>query len=159
MLNVTHLSGLVLIILQTEGVVSKLHYRVTTLLLFGCCILVTALDWIGNGNSIACIMDGDADSWTIPPNVINTYCYIMSTFILPSQLAGSIGHDVAAPGVGTYNHETGDVTFKAYYQWVPFVLFMQACLFYAPHLLYKMWEGGKVVFSSIFFLLTIGTLF
>ena len=97
-------------------------------------------------------MDGDEDSWTIPPNVINTYCYIMSTFILPSHLAGSIGHDVAAPGVGTYNHETGDVTFKAYYQWVPFVLFMQACLFYAPHLLYKMWEGGKVSFFK--FLLT-----
>jgi len=124
--------------------VAKLHYRVTTLLIFGCCILVTALDWIGNGNSIACIMEGDSDSWTIPPNVINTFCYIMSTFTLPSQLAGSVGHDVAAPGVGTYNHKTGDVTFKAYYQWVPFVLFMQACLFYAPHLLCKMWEGGKI---------------
>ena len=92
-------------------------------------------------------MDGDSDDWTIPPNVINTYCYIMSTFILPNQLAGSIGQDVAAPGVGTYNHKTGDVTFKAYYQWVPFVLFMQAGLFYAPHLLCKMWEGGKVKFS------------
>eukprot|EP00092_Neocalanus_flemingeri_P010873 GFUD01011710.1.p1 GENE.GFUD01011710.1~~GFUD01011710.1.p1 ORF type:complete len:400 (+),score=91.68 GFUD01011710.1:31-1200(+) len=129
---------------QTEGVVAKLHYRATTLLILGCCVLVTALDWIGNGNSIACIMEGDSDSWTIPPNVINTYCYIMSTFTLPSQLAGSVGHDVAAPGVGTYNHKTGDVTFKAYYQWVPFVLFMQACLFYAPHLLCKMWEGGKI---------------
>ena len=130
--------------------VAKLHYRVTTLLIFSCCILVTALDWVGNGNSITCIMYGDSDSWTIPPNVINTYCYIMSTFTLLSQLTGSIGHDVAAPGIVTYNNKTGDVTFKAYYQWVPFVLFLQAGLFYAPHLLCKIWEGGKVN-SAMFF--------
>jgi len=129
---------------QTEGVVAKLHYRATTLLIFGCCVLVTALDWVGNGNSITCLMEGDSDSWTIPPKVINTYCYIMSTFTIPSQLAGFIGQDVAAPGVGTYNSKTGDVTFKAYYQWVPFVLFLQAGMFYAPHLLSKTWEGGKV---------------
>ena len=46
-----------------------LHYRITTLLIMGCCILVTALDWIGNGNSITCVMEGDSDSWTIPPKV------------------------------------------------------------------------------------------
>ena len=130
---------------------AKLHYRLTTLLIFGCCVLVTALDWVGNGNSITCIMDGDSDDWTVPPRVINNYCYIMSTFTLPSQLAGTVGQDLAAPGVGvyrpgmgTYNNKTGDITFKAYYQWVPFILFLQASLFYAPHLLCKAWEGGKV---------------
>ena len=123
---------------------ARLHYRVTTLLILGCCVLVTALDWVGNGNSIICAMDGDSDNWTIPPRVINNYCYILSTFILPSQLAGTIGHDLAAPGVGTYNNKTGDITYKAYYQWVPFMLFLQACLFYAPHMLCKAWEGGKV---------------
>ena len=53
----------------TEGLVAVLHYRITTLLIMGCCILVTALDWIGNGNSITCVMEGDSDSWTIPPKV------------------------------------------------------------------------------------------
>ena len=45
---------------------------------------------------------------------------------------------------------------QAYYQWVPFVLFLQAGLFYAPHLLCKSWEGGKVKDDgdeSVFFLL------
>lgn len=129
---------------RTEGLVAKLHYRFTTLLLLLSCTLVTALEWIANGKSITCIQEGPDDSWNIPPNVINTYCYIMSTFTLPSQLAGAVGEDIAAPGVGTYNSRTGDVTFKAYYQWVPFVLFMQACLFYAPHLLSKIWEAGKI---------------
>ena len=28
-------------------------------------------------------------------------------------------------GVGSYNPKTDDVTYAAYYQWVPFVLFLQ----------------------------------
>ena len=32
----------------------------------------------------------------------------------------------------------------AYYQWVPFVLFMQAILFAAPHSLWINWEGGLI---------------
>ena len=112
---------------MTEGLVAVLHYRVTTLLIMGCCILVTALDWIGNGNSITCVMEGDSDSWTIPPKVtriatcfnlemllqvINTYCYIMSTFTLPRALAGDVGKDVAAPGVGAYDSKTDTYTVK-----------------------------------------------
>jgi len=129
----------------TEGPVAKLHYRATTLLLLLSVTLVTALEWIANGKSITCIQEGPDDSWNIPPNVINTYCYIMSTFTLPRQLAGGVlGDTVAGPGVGAYNPKTDDVTYKAYYQWVPFVLMLQACLFYAPHLLHKNWEGGKV---------------
>jgi len=129
----------------TEGATAILHYRATSLLLLLCCSLVTALEWIANGKSITCIQEGPDDSWNIPPNVINTYCYIMSTFTLPKQLAGGVvGDTMAGPGVGAYNPRTDDVTYKAYYQWVPFVLMLQACLFYTPHLLHKIWEGGKI---------------
>ena len=47
-------------------------------------------------------------------------------------------------GVGSYNREEDEVSHKAYYQWVPFVLFLQGVLFYLPHLIFKAWEGGKV---------------
>ena len=40
--------------------------------------------------------------------------------------------------------ERDEVQYKAYYQWVPFVLFLQACVFYTPHALFKLAEGGKV---------------
>ena len=90
----------------------KLHYRITTLLLFGCCVLVTALDWVGNGNKITCVMEGNSDDWSIPPAVINTYCYIMSTFTLPRALAGDVGKEVAAPGVGAYDSKTDTYTVK-----------------------------------------------
>ena len=46
--------------------------------------------------------------------------------------------------MGSYNPHTDEVTYKAYYQWVPFVLFLQGIMFYVPHLIFKSWEGGKV---------------
>ena len=42
------------------------------------------------------------------------------------------------------------VEYKSYYQWVPFVLLLQACLFYTPHALFKLAEGGKVNFLVFF---------
>ena len=49
-------------------------------------------------------------------------------------------------GVGPYDptDPNEDLEFKAYYQWVPFVLFLQGIMFYLPHLIYKDMEGGKL---------------
>ena len=47
---------------KTEGVVNRLHYRVTVGLLMGCCLLVTCLEWVGNGSKISCVMEGPDDS-------------------------------------------------------------------------------------------------
>jgi len=89
-------------------------------------------------------MEGAEDSWTIPKNVINTYCYVLTTFTLPKHWNSKIGYDAVHMGVGAYNPAKDEVTYKAYYQWVPFVLFLQGCCFYFPHLIFKAWEGGKV---------------
>ena len=83
---------------------------------------------------------------------MNTYCFIMSTFTLPNNFK-----HIIHPGVGTHQnnndpvrifHSMGfillQVEYKSYYQWVPFVLFFQACLFHAPHVLFKLAEEGKV---------------
>ena len=71
------------------------------------------------------ILAFSADNWIIPQNVINTYCYVLTTFTLPRHYASKIGADVVQPGVGNFNPASDDVSFKAYYQWVPFVLFLQ----------------------------------
>jgi hypothetical protein len=55
----------------------KLHYRTTATILFISCLLVTANNLIGK--TINCISD------TIPGDVINTYCWIMSTFSVVSK--------------------------------------------------------------------------
>ena len=43
---------------HTEGFVNRLHYRASVLLLFGCSLIVTCLEWVGNGNKINCVLTG-----------------------------------------------------------------------------------------------------
>ena len=52
--------------------------------------------------------------------------------------------DVAQTGVGPYKHGTDEVVFRAYYQWVPFMLFLQGIMFYVPHMIYEAAEEKKV---------------
>ena len=63
---------------EIETPLFKLHYRTTTTILFISCILVTCNDLIGN--TISCIND------SVPGNVLNSYCWIMSTFSIPCKL-------------------------------------------------------------------------
>ena len=55
----------------------KLHYRTTSTILFISCLLVCCNDLIGS--TISCIND------SVPGNVLNTYCWIMSTFTIPCK--------------------------------------------------------------------------
>ena len=77
--------------------------------------------------------------------VINTYCYISGTFILPKHFDEEVGRGgLTQDGVGSYNKERDETVYKNYYQWVPFVLFLQSLMFYTPHTMFKLWEGEKV---------------
>lgn len=53
-----------------------------------------------------------------------------------------MGTHVAHPGVST--DEEGRIRYHSYYQWVPIMLFFQGIMFYVPHWLWKIWEGGKI---------------
>lgn len=57
----------------------KLHYRTTASICFLSSVLVTANNLIGK--TIDCM----SSSGSIPGNVMNTYCWIMSTFSIPSK--------------------------------------------------------------------------
>lgn len=120
-----------------DNMVFRFHYRVTSAILFVSCVLVTANNLIGD--PIQCITDG-----AVPPYVINTYCWITTTFTLPHQHGKPIGSHVAHPGVGNFVQGEDDERYHAYYQWVPFMLFFQGVLFYVPHWVWKSWEKGKV---------------
>ncbi|XP_076036518.1 innexin inx2-like [Oratosquilla oratoria] len=114
------------------------------LTLVGACI-VTARAFIGK--NIDCIST-DANN----QNAINTYCYINAVFTLPkaenfevpplTDLGPEGGGMVHPhPGVGPQG-EDQDVVVHAYYQWVPFVLVLQAILLYVPWYLWKAQEKG-----------------
>lgn len=117
-----------------DNMIFRAHYRITSAILFACCIIVSANNLIGD--PINCLSDGG-----VPDAVINTYCWITYTFTLPQNNAKPVGTHVAHPGLGG---DIGEKRYHSYYQWVPFMLFFQGVLFYVPHWIWKHWEEGKV---------------
>lgn len=114
----------------------RLHYKATVIILIAFSLLVTSRQYIGD--PIDCIVD------EIPLNVMDTYCWIYSTFTVPKMLDGKVGTDVAHPGVSPHVPGKDEIKYHKYYQWVCFVLFFQAILFYVPRYLWKTWEGGRI---------------
>jgi len=122
----------------------KLHYRVSFVVLLVCMLLVTAKQYIGD--PISCIADG------VPGGTLDLYCWIHSTFSVPSRW-GQISDEYSEgaphlagrtnPHPGVAPVEPGEeVVYHKYYQWVVFVLFLQAASFYIPRVVWKHSEGG-----------------
>ncbi|XP_011500404.1 PREDICTED: innexin inx7 [Ceratosolen solmsi marchali] len=121
-----------------DNIIFKLHYRATFLILLASTILVSSRQFIGW--HIRCIADTG-----IPSSVIDSFCFFTSTFTVVKHMnatalaEGEIPH----PGVGPAA-QRDEIVRHAYYQWVPFVLFFQALLFYLPHYLWRTAEGGRL---------------
>jgi len=122
----------------------KLHYRGTFVVLLVSMMLVSAGQFLGD--PINCIADG------VPGGAMDLYCWIHSTFSVPSRW-GKIGeeygeglpHEIAKhnPHPGAAPLVPGEeVVYHKYYQWVVFVLFLQAVMFYIPRIVWKHSEGG-----------------
>jgi len=126
-----------------ESTVNRIHYRLTCFLILVMTLAVTCPEWVsGTGSIIECLHGG-----SIPDSVINAYCYIQGTFSVPKHYKDyqiEVGNDVSQTGVGPYNPYKDYIQVKAYYQWVPFMLFLQGLMFYIPHIVYKWAEEGKV---------------
>uniref|UniRef100_T1KDH8 Innexin n=1 Tax=Tetranychus urticae TaxID=32264 RepID=T1KDH8_TETUR len=114
----------------------RLHYSLTVTLLLAFCVVVTTKQYVGD--PIDCIKDEN-----IPQSVINTYCWIHTTYTIPRALARTGSRGLPHPGIDSTQDEA-EFRYHKYYQWVCFVLFIQAALFYIPRWLWKMWEGGKI---------------
>lgn len=120
-----------------DSEVFKLHYKVTFIILMAASLLVTGREYFGD--AITCIPPGEE----YMQKIVDTYCWIHATFTLPGSFGKKTGSEVAHPGVEKYTPDRERVYHK-YYQWVCFVLFLQAVLFYAPRYLWKQWEAGKI---------------
>lgn len=114
----------------------RLHYKATVIILVAFSLLVTSRQYIGD--PIDCIVDD------VPLNIMDTYCWIYSTFTIPNRIGGRIGKDVVQPGIASHVEGEDEVKYHKYYQWVCFVLFFQAMFFYLPRYMWKTWEGGRI---------------
>lgn len=120
-----------------DNSICRLHYSLTVLILLAFCVVTTTKQYVGD--PIDCIM---ADG--VPRSVINTFCWIHTTYSVPSAMYMKVGKQVVHPGVAPMSDDPKDIKHHKYYQWVCFVLFFQATLFYIPRWLWKGWEGGKI---------------
>lgn len=116
----------------------RLHYKGTVLVFVTASLLVTSGQYIGD--PIDCIVDG------IPGGIMDTYCWIHSTFSIPSRWAGKVGVDVVYPGISPIaDLDPGtEVKYHKYYQWVCFFLFLESLFFYMPRYFWKASEDGKI---------------
>lgn len=121
----------------TDNIIFRLHYRFTFIFLMGCMVIVSSRQFIKE--HINCISDGSVAA------VINTFCFFSATFTVARYHNESYlkGTHIASPGVGPALPGE-EIRQHAYYQWVPFVLFGQALLFYIPHYLWKSLEKGRI---------------
>jgi len=121
-----------------DNAVFQLHGKLSVIVLMTCSLLITAAQFIGD--PIDCIVH----SSVVPEGVMDTYCWIHSTFTLPTKIDGELSW--AHPGVGPHSPggDQENIVKHKYYQWVCFTLFLQALFFHLPKLLWKKWEGGKV---------------
>jgi hypothetical protein len=117
-----------------DNAIFRLHSKITVLIILTANLLVTAQTFIGD--PIDCVVND------VPPAVMDTYCWIHSTFTLPGKYLDE-GGVTAHPGVGNQG-EGEQVTHHKYYQWVVFTLFFQAILFYVPRWIWIHWEGQRM---------------
>ncbi|XP_052867900.1 innexin inx1 [Anopheles cruzii] len=120
--------------IQTDNIVFRLHNTFTTALLLACSLMITATQYVGN--PISCIVGG------VPSHVVNTFCWISSTFTMPDAFRRQVGREVAHPGIANDFDDEDAKKYYTYYQWVCFVLFFQAIACYTPKFIWDAVEGG-----------------
>jgi hypothetical protein len=103
--------------IHTDSPIFRLHYSITVLILIAFSLIVTTRQYVGN--PIDCIHTKD-----IPEDVLNTFCWIHSTFTIRQQRHPRAEPFVSYPGVQTTIDEK-DKKLVRYYQWVCFCLFFQ----------------------------------
>jgi len=117
----------------------RLHYPLNVVIL--CLLTLFATYQIaGSGSAIQCTVDPSI----VDAGLMNTYCWIQSTYTLPHLAGGIVGQSVISPGVGSMRGDNDPVTYHKYYQWVVFFLLFQALLSYLPYYFWNSFENGRI---------------
>lgn len=71
--------------IETDNAIFRLHNSFTTVLLLTCSMIITATQFVGH--PISCIVSG------IPTHVVNTFCWIHSTFTMPDAFKRQVSEN------------------------------------------------------------------
>jgi len=130
--------------IDVTNFIFKLHSKLTvTILLLGTFFVTMKIF----GNPIECIMK---DNGVVTKQMMEHYCWIEGVFSIHTngptfngltRQSGTQGTDFAYPGVTSgpgrrVNHK--------YYQWIYFVLIIQAVMFYIPEYVWKSKENSQI---------------
>lgn len=104
--------------IHIDSPIFRLHYSITVMILIAFSLIVTTRQYVGN--PIDCVHTKD-----IPEDVLNTYCWIHSTYTIKTAFRKKVGVLVPYPGVDNTRGKAEDKKCYGYYQWVCFCLFFQ----------------------------------
>jgi len=123
---------------KIDNGVFRLHYKGTAGVMALGSLLAIGGSYIGD--PIDCMVSD------IPGDIMDTYCWIHSTFSVPARWVGKQGVDIPHPGVSpTADLEAGtEVKYHKWYQWAAFFLFLEVLCFHIPRYIWKASENGKV---------------
>lgn len=110
--------------IHTDSAVFRLHYSLTVILLTAFSLIVTTRQYVGN--PIDCIHSKD-----LPEDVLNTYCWIHSTYTITAAYRKKEGYEVPFPGIdNSKSYPESERKEYRYYQWVCFMLFLQVTFYF-----------------------------
>lgn len=132
-------SGLRLVVkrrsISIDNAIFRCHWFFTSTLLVSFSLIITARQYVGQ--PIECHSVNK-----IPDTLLNSYCWVQSTFTVPQACNQQVGFEVPYPCID--NTRGREIKIFAYYQWVGMVLFVQGLLFHLPYYLWKVWENGLI---------------
>ena len=111
-----------------DDYVDRLNYYYTAMLLTFFAILTCAKQTIGK--PIECMMPAEYPStWN---DYVRGYCYVSSTYFVPINETSTLA-------------TRQEKMVHGYYQWVPFILIIQALLIYLPNLAWKTFQNAQTI--------------
>uniref|UniRef100_A0A182QHR8 Innexin n=1 Tax=Anopheles farauti TaxID=69004 RepID=A0A182QHR8_9DIPT len=123
---------------NTTDLVWRLHCRVTVSLLLLASLLLTARQYFGN--PIDCV----TGSGMVSSSTMNDFCWVMGTYISRDPNFVLESTDLVKINAKIGHIPENERSYQKYYQWVVFILALQACMFSLPNFLWKAWEGGRL---------------
>jgi hypothetical protein len=101
-----------------DSTIFRLHYQLTFCILMIFTFILAANQYVGK--PIRCMHHMDEQ----PDEVLDTFCWIHSTFSVTEAFYKEVGVEVPFPGVDNTRGKK-EIKVHRFYQWVPFWLFFQ----------------------------------